>query len=402
VALADLTFANIEGLIRDGVREDKTIEYKREIPRDRAELLKDVSAFANTSGGDLFFGVEEEKGVPTRIAGLALGDADAEVLRLLQIIQTGLQPPLVLSSLDCKVVPHSGGTQVIVLRIPKSLAGPHQIRETYVFWGRTSGGNYRLDTGELRRAFVSSAALTDSVIEYRAQRIARIKAGSTAVAVEPGPKIILHLLPASAFSPGETSEISLTHPILKAFTALEDPQGWGAKGSSIDLEGLTNYAGANEPYRAYTQVQRSGIVEAVRGLALREIKVEGGGRVRSRINAIWADFYEPLIFQAVPEYLKLLGELGVPFPIFMFLALTDVGGHHILASQQVEHRGSSGLFIHIDDLQGHPINREDLLLPPAVIEDSTADARQKLIHNLEMIWNAAGTAMPSPRRSYNR
>src|SRR6266849_1721629 len=90
VAVADVTLADIESLIRDGVREDKSIEYKREIPRDRTELLKDVSAFATTSGGDLIFGVEEEKGVPTRIVGLPLADADAEVLRLLQIIHTGL------------------------------------------------------------------------------------------------------------------------------------------------------------------------------------------------------------------------------------------------------------------------------------------------------------------------
>jgi predicted HTH transcriptional regulator len=172
--LADLTLAYIEGLIRDGVREDKTIEYKRELTRDRRELLKDVSAFANTSGGDLIFGVEEEKGVPTQIVGLPLKNADAEVLRLLQIIQMGLQPPLILSSLDFKIMPHSGGTQVIVLRIPKSLAGPHQIRETNVFWGRHSAGTYRLDTGELRRALVSSAVLTDSAIEYRARRISRI------------------------------------------------------------------------------------------------------------------------------------------------------------------------------------------------------------------------------------
>jgi predicted HTH transcriptional regulator len=105
VALADLALADIERLISDGVREDKSIEYKRDIPRDRAELLKDVSAFANASGGDLVFGIAEEKGLPTQIVGLSLPDPDAEVLRLLQIIQTGLQPPLVLSSLDCKVLP---------------------------------------------------------------------------------------------------------------------------------------------------------------------------------------------------------------------------------------------------------------------------------------------------------
>jgi Putative DNA-binding domain len=397
------TLAHIEDLIANSVREDKTIEYKREIPRDRLELLKDVSAFANTSGGELIFGIEEEKGVPTRIVGLPLENADAEVLRLQQIIGTGLQPPLILSSLDCKVVPLSDGTQVIVLHIPKSLAGPHQIRETFVFWGRHSGGTYRLDTGELRRAFVSSAALTDSAVEYRAQRISRIKVGSRPVAIAAGPKVILHLLPASVFSPGEAWEVSLSHPTLKKFTALEDPQSGGSKGSEIDEDGLTNYAGAKAPYRAYTQVQRSGAVEAVMGLKqdLREVKVEEG-KIRGidKINFIAADFYESLILQAVPQYLKLLGELGIPFPVFMFLSLTDVGGCYILASQHVRERGSSGLYIFVDDLEGHhPIDCEDLLLPQVVIEDGTPDKIQKLLHHQrERVWNASGVAVPPPIR----
>jgi hypothetical protein len=223
-----------------------------------------------------------------------------------------------------------------------------------------------------------------------------IKAGSSPVAIASGPKIILHLLPASVFSPGEASEISLNHPLLKEFTALEDPRAGGSKGNRINLEGLTNYAGAYKPYRAYTQIQRSGVVEAVRGLEqdLRKVQVEGAGKGPNRINVVFADFYEPLILQAVPKYLKLLGKLGVPFPIFMFLSLTDVGGgHYVLSRRQIEERGSSGLFVFIDDLEGHhPIDCVDLLLPPTVIEDGAADASQKLAHLLEMIWNASGSA----------
>jgi hypothetical protein len=71
-----------------------------------------------------------------------------------------------------------------------------------------------------------------------------------------------------------------------------------------------------------------------------------------------------------------------------------VAGHRILASQQVESRGSSGLFVYIDDLEGHPIDCADVLVPPTVIEEGTADEIQKLTyHQLEMIWNASGVAM---------
>ena len=84
----------------------------------------------------------------------------------------------------------------------------------------------------------------------------------------------------------------------------------------------------------------------------------------------------------------------------MFLSLTDVGGgYYVLSGRQVEQRGSSGLFVFIDDLEGHhPIDCSDLLLPSAVIEDDAADSSQKLAHLLEMIWNASGVAVPPCRR----
>ena len=36
----------------------------------KKELLKDVSSFANTEGGDLLIGIDEDAGVPTNIVGL--------------------------------------------------------------------------------------------------------------------------------------------------------------------------------------------------------------------------------------------------------------------------------------------------------------------------------------------
>jgi hypothetical protein len=73
--LQAVTADDIQAVIENGVREDRHIDYKRSLPdktkdNDRKELLADVSAFANTSGGDILFGVDEErneKGEPTGI-----------------------------------------------------------------------------------------------------------------------------------------------------------------------------------------------------------------------------------------------------------------------------------------------------------------------------------------------
>lgn len=55
--------SDIQELIDNSVPEGKTIEYKRELPKksDKAkkEFLADVSSFANSSGGDLILGIEE-------------------------------------------------------------------------------------------------------------------------------------------------------------------------------------------------------------------------------------------------------------------------------------------------------------------------------------------------------
>ena len=43
--------------------ENKNIEFKREIPKNHGKFLKDVIAFANSSGGKVIIGIEDETGI---------------------------------------------------------------------------------------------------------------------------------------------------------------------------------------------------------------------------------------------------------------------------------------------------------------------------------------------------
>jgi predicted HTH transcriptional regulator len=72
--LDQINEADFDDLLRAGVSERKTLDYKQQLPEmndaGKRELLADVSSFANTAGGDLIFGITENAGVPTGVPGV--------------------------------------------------------------------------------------------------------------------------------------------------------------------------------------------------------------------------------------------------------------------------------------------------------------------------------------------
>src|ERR1019366_9793244 len=101
----DITPDDIVRLVTDKVSERKTLEYKKTLnvgnTDDKAEFLADVSSFANASGGDILFGITDEKGedgkatgIPGEIVGLKISNDGPARNRIEQLIQTGLQPRL--------------------------------------------------------------------------------------------------------------------------------------------------------------------------------------------------------------------------------------------------------------------------------------------------------------------
>lgn len=68
------TLADLEQLIKNEIQESLTLDYKASasLGRDnerRKELVKDVSAFANSAGGQIVYGIEEVECKPVRVDG---------------------------------------------------------------------------------------------------------------------------------------------------------------------------------------------------------------------------------------------------------------------------------------------------------------------------------------------
>ena len=95
-----ITEEDLQDLIDNSVLERKTIEYKQSLPSNsdsaKKEFLADVSSFANASGGDLIYGIIEDRntGLPETLDGLAIDNVDQEILRLDSMIRDGIEPRL--------------------------------------------------------------------------------------------------------------------------------------------------------------------------------------------------------------------------------------------------------------------------------------------------------------------
>ena len=111
-------------LIANQVQESKTIEYKRDLPGnsldDRKEFLADISSFANSSGGNIIYGVIENEGIPTELSGLGNIDLDAEKLRMENLLRDCIEPRIP----NFKIIPITlqESTTAIIIKVPRSWA----------------------------------------------------------------------------------------------------------------------------------------------------------------------------------------------------------------------------------------------------------------------------------------
>lgn len=179
VRLEEITEAHLQGLIDNGVREGRRIDYKEAVGRrdeDKREFLADVSSFANAAGGDLLIGVAESDAVASALPGIEKAGVEAEILRLESLVRDGIDPRI--PGLATHAVELASSRAVLVLRIPRSWAAPHMVtfRGHSRFYTRSSMGKYPLDVTEIRAAFVGSESARTQLRSFRIERLGRLAA----------------------------------------------------------------------------------------------------------------------------------------------------------------------------------------------------------------------------------
>lgn len=131
--IEDLKFSDIERLKTDKICESQILDYKERLLEDN-KLLKQVSAFANTQGGFLIFGVKETRrgGYPEEIHGIDKSEINKE--RMEQIVLGNIHPRL---NLKIHLVDHQDQAKAIaVVQIPNSYLKPHMNLHDNKFYKR--------------------------------------------------------------------------------------------------------------------------------------------------------------------------------------------------------------------------------------------------------------------------
>lgn len=121
----------IQNLIDNSITETLTLDYKRELgngEKSNKEIAKDVSAFANTKGGVIVYGVEEEKGKPISINWINNKDVKE---RIENVILSNIQPKLEVCKIQQIDNPNNKEESVFVVTIPESTDSPHMVNHRY-------------------------------------------------------------------------------------------------------------------------------------------------------------------------------------------------------------------------------------------------------------------------------
>jgi hypothetical protein len=148
---------DLQSLIDTGAEEGASLEFKASAalnnnPRNKAEMVKDVSALANAAGGIIVYGVEEDaRGVAKAVDEGAPAGTTVEWIE--QVLSSNIEPQV--SGLSVHAVPIQGGRSAFVIDVPKAtVRAPHQSRidqRYYRRWGRTTQRMFDHEVRDLMR-----------------------------------------------------------------------------------------------------------------------------------------------------------------------------------------------------------------------------------------------------------
>src|SRR6266849_9966119 len=123
--------SDILDLIANQVQESVTLDYKacaalvQTDDRTKRDLSRDVSAFANSAGGEIVYGVLENKHVPNAIdVGYDPFDISKEWIE--QVINSNIQRRIDGIRINpVQLTTHAPGKVLYVVSIPQSVRAPH-------------------------------------------------------------------------------------------------------------------------------------------------------------------------------------------------------------------------------------------------------------------------------------
>lgn len=152
-----ITEQHIQSLVKDGAEESNELEFKssgsldRRNPQCKEEISKDVSAFANSAGGVIVYGIEEGKN--RKAKGLSFIDGETYTQEWLdQIVNAKIQRRINGFRIDPIRIDGDIKKTIYAITIPESDNVPHMAADGK-YYRRSNATTVRMDEYEVRHAY---------------------------------------------------------------------------------------------------------------------------------------------------------------------------------------------------------------------------------------------------------
>lgn len=321
----NITKADLQALIENKVFENRELEYKdysfsdgKFQDKQKDKFMKEIAAFANTNGGTIIIGMQEDENrLPTKLsgAGMGLGDFDGWLSSFRQLVLSRIRPHL--HGIDCVPVELDDNNIAIVISVPKSFARPHSFWDGNKdeFFMRHVNGIMYMDIDDLRKEFLYTNGLQDKIREFRRERISLILANECVGNLGNLAKLVIHIVPEWSFELGNIVELkkldrnASVHPL--------SGNSWNHR---YNADGFCIFGvdHATNLIQTYTQFFRSGIIEAT------EIRCISGYKTKEVYN--W-NMLQGRLIQVVTDYGSHLDMLNVPKPWHISATLLNAKGY---------------------------------------------------------------------------
>jgi len=379
--LDEITEQDLQSFIDNEVSEKQTLDYKQTINdvfadrENKKEFILDIISFANSSGGNIYYGIKEDKAKPVEICGIDIDNEDNLKLKIHNLLKDSIEPTI--HGIDIKAVPLSNSKHVLIIKIPNSWAKPHRYKNTVQYTARNSAGKYPLDIHGLKQLFFMSETLAEQVRDFRAKRIADILTGNTPIMINTNNVLFVsHIIPISTFYDSfekferfdlkslETKYLS-NKPLIERDLSFHNYK--------YNFDGIV-YGGTGAGCFPYMQIFRNGAIESC----------DDSLNFRNQNTGKYEKLYYPedelYIINSLTKQLQLLNELEIKGPYIIMLSIFNAKDFKILI-----------------DFRFSTISREnkinELILPDVLLEnaeniDTNLPKVMKPI--FDTIWQACG------------
>lgn len=372
--LNEVVEADLQSLIELAQEEGPQLDFKRDLPKDdkdgRKAFYADICAFANSSGGDLVYGIEEKDGAAFALVPQALpGTVDGYVLKLTSSMRDRIEP--MLHGVQIHPVPLASGGHALVIRVPRSFSGIHRSKIDNQFYVRKSRSNEPLDVPGIVSRVADNLGREDRVTSFFARRYADILSNEHSLPLGPGPKLVAHLVPARDFLSGEEIDLAALSidrrmPFLLSDQSHSQRNIW---------DGRAFFAAAEDSAFHYALFMRSGVVEACRDLIPAFLPEE----LKSHVDLGWIE-------ESVLEFLAdfqtgAFAAQTTGYPYLVRIALLGANDLPATAGARLSTRRSTyGLPVR----QPLPV----LALPEVLIEGPNANLAHEMHDAFLRMWHA--------------